>query len=83
LWLTSKRTTNRATVVSQSPYSERKAAEKNRTAGPSGGCPDAVGETEAAGRDETDNLEASSPRVPISRLRATAVTLAEDAPLVW
>jgi hypothetical protein len=82
LFVNWKRTTRRATVVSQSPYRERKTATKYRVLGPAGGPAEANDESGVTGPVRTGDPDTPSSGVPISTSIATRARFAEGRPLV-
>src|SRR5450631_1113808 len=82
LFVASKSTTNRATVVSQSPYNERKTARKKRVTGPRGGPGDSRAKTGLTEVSIIDNPGAPRSGVPCRASVATPPTFAERRTLM-
>ena len=83
MWVSSYSTTRRATVVSQSPYSERNTAAKKRDAGPLGASRNPHVEDGVADPVRIGNPETPSTGGPGSASIATRARFAEGRPLVW
>jgi hypothetical protein len=82
LFVASKSTTSRATVVSQSPYNERNTAKKKRAAGPRGRFGDVQARTGLADVPNVDNPGVPSAGALRPASAATLTTFAERCTLV-